>query len=70
MGSWAYRAAIIASGAICIAFATWTHLRLGGTVATDVVDDLLMTVTPAMAGAACWWRARADGRGRRQRRFS
>jgi signal transduction histidine kinase len=68
MGGWAFRAAILASAAICVAFSMWTRLRFGGTVATRIVDDLLMTVTPAMAGAACWWRGLrrdADGRERR-----
>src|SRR4051812_32960947 len=69
MGSWAYRAAIFASAAICVVFAMWTRLRLGGTMATRIVDDLVMTVTPAMAGAACWWRASRRDAGERERRF-
>ena len=69
MGGWAFRAAAAASAAICVAFSVWIALRFGGKTATTVVDDLLMTVTPAMAGAACWWRALAHEPGRRERNF-
>src|SRR5689334_14433736 len=69
MRRWAFPAAVLASIALCIAFSSWTGLRFGGTLATIVVDDLFMTVTPIIAGAACWWRAATRGRGRRERRF-
>ena len=69
MGGWAFRASAAASAAICIAFSVWIGVHFGGKTATVVVDDLLMTLTPAMAGAACWWRAFAHDAGRRERNF-
>jgi len=69
MGGWAYRAAAVASVAICVAFSVWTALRFGGATATVVVDDVFMTLTPAIAAAACWWRAYAHGAVGRERRF-
>ena len=69
MRAWAFPAAVATSIALCIAFSTWTGLRFGGTQVTVVVDDLFMTVTPLIAGAACWWRGRARGANPRERRF-
>jgi signal transduction histidine kinase len=65
----AFPAAVLASIALCIAFSSWTGRRFGGTFATILVDDLFMTLTPVIAGAACWWRASSRGYSRRQRRF-
>jgi signal transduction histidine kinase len=69
MRRWAFPAAVLASIALCVAFSTWTGLRFGGTFATILVDDLFMTLTPLIAGVACWWHASARGHGRRRRRF-
>ncbi len=66
MGQWAFRAAALVAVVICVGFAVWTNLRLGGTSATLVVDDAFMTLLPALAAAACLRRAlRLRGRARR-----
>jgi signal transduction histidine kinase len=69
MAGWAYRAAALASVGVCVAFSLWTGLSFGGRLATTVIDDAVMTITPAMAGVACWSRARAHTHSARDRRF-
>src|SRR4051794_32015828 len=69
MGGWANRVAAIASAAICVGFFLWTRLHFGGQTATVVLDDSFMTITPAIAGLACGWRAFAHGAYGRERRF-
>jgi len=53
----AFYAALVGSLVLCAGFFAWTQLRLSGFV---LVDDLVMTGTPILAGAACIQRGQRE----------